>query len=79
MHAMHTDPRRMLLAATAALVLALAMTLLLSDLSTLSLSSADRPAPIDTHVTAASGSPAWLADPLASPLVELRAPAAPTP
>ena len=74
MHAMHTDPRRMLLAAMAALVLALVMASLMGDLSTLSISTADAPAPIDTQATATPGSPAWLEDPLASPLVELRAP-----
>jgi hypothetical protein len=79
MHATHIDPRRMLLAAMAALVLALAMASLLGDLSTLSVSSADGPAPTDTQATAASGSLAWLENPLASPLAELRAPAAPTP
>ena len=79
MHAMHTDPRRMLLATMAALVLALAMASLMGDLSTLSISTADAPAPIDTQATTTSGPPAWLEDPLASPVVELRAPAAPTP
>jgi hypothetical protein len=79
MHLMHTDPRRMLLVAMAALMLALMTAMLLGDLSTLSVSSADGPTPIDTQTTLTSGSPAWLTDPLASPLVELRAPAAPTP
>jgi hypothetical protein len=75
MHVMHTDPRRMLLAAMAALVLALVMASLMGDLSTLSISTADAPAPVDTQATTAtSGSPAWVKDPLASPLVELRAP-----
>jgi hypothetical protein len=78
MHLMHTDPRRMLLAAMAAFVLALTTAMVLGDLSTLSISSADGPAPIDTQTTLTSGPPAWLTDPLASPLVELRASAAPT-
>jgi hypothetical protein len=79
MHLMHTDPRRMLLAAMAGLGLALMMAMLFSDVSTFSLSSADGPAPIDTQTTVTSSSPAWLTDPLASPLLELRGPAAPTP
>jgi len=74
MHLMHTDPRRMLLAAMAALVLALTTTMLFSDLSTLSIDSANAPAPVDTQTAVTSGSPAWLTDPLASPLVELRTP-----
>jgi hypothetical protein len=79
MHLMHTDPRRMLLAAIAALVLALTTAMLFSDLSTLSISSTDGAAPIDTQTTLTSDSPAWVTGPLTSPLVELRAPAAPTP
>ena len=79
MHLMHTDPRRLLLAAMAAFILALATAMLFSDLSTLSISSADAPAPVDAQTTVTSGSPAWLTDPLASPVHELRAPAAPTP
>ena len=79
MHATHTDPRRILIAAMASLVLALLAAAAFSALGNLSLSTASDPAPVSAQPSTSTVAPAWLADPMASPLVEMRAPTAATP
>jgi hypothetical protein len=77
MHAAHADPRRILIAAIAALVLALLAAALVNSLGDLSFGTGDDavagqpPAPVAAEATA----PAWLVDPVASPLRELQVPA----
>jgi hypothetical protein len=78
MHAAHADPRRILIAAIAALVLALAAMALVSSLGNLNLSTASDPAPVSAQPSAPAlrtTAPAWLVDPVASPLGELQVPA----
>jgi predicted HD phosphohydrolase len=82
MHATHTDPRRILVAATAALVLALVAAALLSALGDLSFSTGGDPAPAGTEQSAYSAqtaAPSWVTNPIASPLVELQTPTRTTP
>ena len=76
MHATHTDPRRILIAAMAALVLALVAATLLSTLGDLNLSIGnDQPINAQPAAsTAEAATPAWVENPVASPLVELRTP-----
>ncbi len=76
MHATHTDPRRILIAAMAALVLALIAATLLSGLGSLNLSTgSDQPISAQPSApTAGATTPAWVANPVASPLAELRTP-----
>ncbi len=75
MHATQTDPRRILIAAMTALVLALAAATLLSTLGDLNLSiGSDQPVNAQPASTAGAATPAWVENPVASPLVELRGP-----
>jgi hypothetical protein len=71
MRATHTDPRLLLAALAAAFAFALLAAGLPSDLSGLDLFSGGAPA---TEPSAAqpAGTPAWVEDPMASPLEQLR-------
>jgi hypothetical protein len=69
MHAIHHDPRRVLLAALAALILTLAVLAVPRAVSDIHLSGpAAAPAPPPPRTAA----PVWRTDPLASPLAQLR-------
>jgi hypothetical protein len=79
MHAAHADPRRILIAAIAALLLALATTALVSSLDDLNLGTGGdvtpasaQPAVTEVRTTA----PAWVADPVANPVRQLQLPTA---
>jgi hypothetical protein len=71
MRATHIDPRLLLAALAAAFVLALAAAGAPLDLGTLDFSSGGAPAEAPT--TQPSGTPAWVEDPMASPIEGLRA------
>jgi hypothetical protein len=77
MHAAHADPRRILVAAIAALVLALLAAALVSTLDDLDFSTRNAAVAGQPPASAATrtATPAWVANPVASPLVELQAPA----
>jgi hypothetical protein len=75
MHATHTDPRRILIAAMAALVLALVAATLLSALGDLNLSTgSDQSISVQPSASTSAASPAWVTNPVASPLTEFRTP-----
>jgi len=74
MHATHIDPRRILIAAMASLVLALVAAAAFSALGDLNLSTASDPAPVSAQPSASTAAPAWVENPTASPLVTLRTP-----
>jgi hypothetical protein len=76
MHLTHTDPWRILSAAMAALVVALAAAVLLNAVGNLDLSKGSDPAPVSAPATA---TPTWVQDPISSPVAELRASTAVTP
>lgn len=73
MHA-HPDPRRFAVATLGALVLTLLTLLLLSGVGSVDLSpgGSDRATPADP-APSVTGRPAWIDDPLAPPMDELRA------
>lgn len=71
MHVIRTDPRRTLMAAMAALVLALAAAALMTVLGSMSFGTVDPP-PAVAQPSNAGGAPAWVERPLASPVAELR-------
>jgi hypothetical protein len=75
MRATHTDPRLLLFALTAAFVFAL-LAAGLHDLSGLDLFTSGGAPAAEPEPSAAqpAGPPAWVEDPMASPLEELRAP-----
>lgn len=73
MNATHIDPRRILTTAMAALVLALIAAALIAALGNLDLSSSSAGAGDSAPAAAPSGTPTWVENPMASPLVQLRA------
>jgi len=73
MRATHTDPRLLLFALTATFVVAL-LAAGLPDLSGLDLFTTGGPPAAEPSATQPAGTPAWVEDPMASPLDELRAP-----
>jgi hypothetical protein len=73
LHAIHLESHRVLLAARAALVLALvAAAALPSMLGQLSSSDGSAATVSATAPPARAGTPAWVADPVASPIATLR-------
>jgi hypothetical protein len=70
MRATHTDPRLLLAALAAAFAFALAAAGAQLDLSTLDPFSGGAPA--EAPATQPTGTPAWVEDPMASPLEALR-------
>jgi hypothetical protein len=70
MRATHTDPRLLLAALAAAFAFALAVAGAPFALSVLDLSSGG--APTEAPAAQPAGTPAWVEDPMASPLEQLR-------
>jgi hypothetical protein len=71
MRATHTDPRLLLAALAAAFVLALLAAGPPLDLNDLGLFSGGAP-PVEAPAAQPADTPAWVEDPMASPLTELR-------
>jgi hypothetical protein len=71
MHTTHTDPWRILTAALAAFVVAMAAALLMSGLGNLELGGGDGSA-ATAQPTTSSATPTWVANPIASPIADLR-------
>jgi hypothetical protein len=76
MHLTHIDPWRILSAAMAALIVALAAAVLLKAVGNLDFSSGGDPVPVSKPTTT---TPTWVQDPISSPVAELRASTAVTP
>ena len=77
MHAMHTDPRRVLIAAMGALVMVILAMTMINALGNIDLGIRTDQAPVSAPApasTARTGTPAWVVNPTASPLGELRTP-----
>jgi hypothetical protein len=73
MHAIQHDPRRVLLAALAALVLTLAVLAVPRAVNDVHLGgSAAAPAPAVAPAPPRTSAPVWRTDPLASPIAQLR-------
>jgi hypothetical protein len=73
MHAAHTDPRRILVAAIAALALAFLAAALVSTLDTLNFDTGNDAVAGQPPAATRTTTPAWVQNPVASPLVELQA------